>query len=57
MGETVTATFRLTERPGPGSCGEGTGELAQTAFEIEDGKIAEWRRVGDGTPQAEDIFF
>ena len=25
MGETVTATFRLTERPGPGTCGDGTG--------------------------------
>jgi hypothetical protein len=24
-----------------------------TRFEIEDGKIAEWRRVGEGEPQAE----
>ena len=39
------ATFRLTERPGPGSCGSGTGAEAQTAFEIEDGEIVEWRRV------------
>lgn len=53
MGETITATFRLTERPGPGSCGDGTGELAQTAFQIEDGEIAEWRRVGENTPKAE----
>ena len=52
-GETVTATFRLTERPGPGSCGDGTGELAQTAFEIDDGEIVEWRRVGEDTPPAE----
>ena len=42
------ATFRLTERPGPGSCGTGTGATAQTAFLIEDGEIVEWRRVGLG---------
>jgi limonene-1,2-epoxide hydrolase len=53
-GEIVTATFRLTERPGPGTCGAGTGELAQTAFEIADGEIVEWRRVGEATPQADD---
>ena len=53
MGDTVTATFRLTERPGPGMCGDGTGQLAQTAFEIEDGKIVEWRRVGEDAPAAE----
>jgi hypothetical protein len=47
-GEFTTATFRLTERPGPGVCGEGTGETAQTAFVIEDGKIVEWRRVAIG---------
>jgi hypothetical protein len=41
----VLATFRLTERPGPGSCGSGAGETAQTAFLIEDGEIVEWRRV------------
>ena len=39
------ATFRLTERPGPGSCGSGTDAEAQTAFGIEDGEIVEWRRV------------
>jgi hypothetical protein len=44
-GEFTTATFRLTERPGPGECGEGAGNEAQTAFVIEAGKIAEWRRV------------
>jgi hypothetical protein len=53
MGETVTATFRLTERPGPGNCGEGAGQLAQTAFEIAEGEIVEWRRVGESAPQAE----
>jgi hypothetical protein len=45
-GEFVLATFRLTERPGPGRCGSGAGNTAQTAFVIEDGRIVEWRRVG-----------
>jgi hypothetical protein len=44
-GEFTKATFRLIERPGRGSCGEGTGNLAITAFLIEDGKIVEWRRL------------
>ena len=44
-GEATIATFRLTERPGPGSCGEGTGGIALTAFVIADGEIVEWRRV------------
>ena len=50
-GEFTTATFRLTERPGPGICGPGTGQDAQTSFVIEDGKIAEWRRVALGGAQ------
>ena len=41
----TVATFELTERPGPGTCGSGTGAEAKTAFRIEDGKITEWRRV------------
>ena len=41
----TVATFELTERPGPGTCGSGTGATANTAFKIEDGKIVEWRRV------------
>lgn len=41
----VIATFRLTERPGEGRCGAGTGELARTAFLIADGEIVEWLRV------------
>lgn len=45
-GDFTTATFRLTERPGPGTCGEGTGGTAQTAFVIENERIVEWRRVG-----------
>jgi hypothetical protein len=51
-GRLTIATFRLTERPGPGTCGPGSGEDARTAFVIRDGEIAEWRRVpaggGDG---------
>ena len=44
-GRYVLATFELTERPGPGECGDGVGAEARTAFVIEDGKIAEWRRA------------
>jgi hypothetical protein len=51
-GEFTTATFRLTERPGPGSCGDGTGETAKTAFVIRDGLIVEWRRVGLAQPDS-----
>jgi hypothetical protein len=43
----IVATFELTERPGPGECGPGTGNTARTAFAIEDGLIVEWRRVPD----------
>jgi hypothetical protein len=45
QGEFTVATFELTERPGAGECGPGTGETARTAFVIEDGKIVEWRRA------------
>jgi len=48
QGQFTTATFRLTERPGAGSCGPGAGEVAKTSFVIRDGRIAEWRRVGTG---------
>ncbi|HYH47101.1 MAG TPA: hypothetical protein VEG34_15575 [Thermoanaerobaculia bacterium] len=50
QGELVVATFELTERPGPGSCGGGTGGTARTAFAIENGRITEWRRVADEDP-------
>jgi hypothetical protein len=46
-GEFTVATFELTERPGPGECGDGTGETAKTAFVIENGKIVEWHRADD----------
>jgi hypothetical protein len=51
-GDFIVATFRLTERPGPGLCGPGTGATAQTAFVIEDGEITQWRRVAAGGEQA-----
>jgi hypothetical protein len=45
-GKFVVAVFRLTERPGPGTCGDGVGHKAATAFVISTvGKITEWRRV------------
>ena len=44
-GEMTIATFKLTERPGPGSCGDGTGARAKTAFVVEDGLITVWQRV------------
>ena len=44
-GDFTTATFELSERPGPGSCGQGSGGTAETAFVISDGEITEWRRV------------
>jgi len=47
-GNFTTATFRLGERPGPGSCGPGSGSLARTSFVIRSGKIVQWRRVGAG---------
>jgi hypothetical protein len=41
----VIGTFRLTERPGRGTCGDGVGESAATAFLIRGGRIALWLRV------------
>jgi hypothetical protein len=41
------ATFRLTERPGPGECGSGTGQTARTAFRVRRGRITDWLRVQD----------
>ena len=51
-GEFITATFRLTTRPGVEVC-PGDGATAETSFVIEDGAIQEWRRVavpGPGAP-------
>ena len=46
-GRFTVATFELTERPGPGECGDGVGTEAKTAFVIEDGLITEWIRAAD----------
>ena len=51
-GDFTVATFRLTERPGPGVCGAGNGDEVKTAFVIEDDEIVEWRRVGVGGERA-----
>ena len=48
QGELTTATFELSERPG-GDCGEGAGGAASTSFDIEGGKIVQWRRIDDGS--------
>jgi len=46
----VIATFRLTERPGPGVCGSGVGQTARTAFKIRHGLIEDWLRVAGAPP-------
>jgi hypothetical protein len=43
----VVATFKLTERPGPGECGQGTDQLAATIFLIEKHHIVQWLRAAD----------
>jgi len=48
----VIATFVLTERPGPGTCGAGPDATARTAFRVRDGLIVDWLRVQD-LPAAE----
>jgi hypothetical protein len=50
QGRYTVAVFRLTERPGPGRCGSGTGDSARTAFIVRGGKIRQWRRLAE--PQA-----
>ena len=49
-GRFTVATFVLTERPGVGRCGSGTGEKAATAFLFRGGKISEWRRIAVPPP-------
>jgi hypothetical protein len=48
QGSFVVATFRLTERTGPGArpC-TGVGNLAATSFLIQDEHIVQWRRQPD----------
>jgi hypothetical protein len=43
----AVAEFQLTERPGPGSCGTGTGGFAYTAFKIRHRHIVQWIRLPD----------
>ena len=43
----VVATFKLTERPGRGSCGDGVDQLAATVFLIENHHIVQWLRAAD----------
>lgn len=52
-GDFTTATFELADRPG-GDCGSGAGGTASTSFQIEDGKIVEWRRIDDAAPAGDD---
>ena len=49
-GRFIVATFRLTERPGPGRCGTGVGGEASTAFAIRNRRIVQWRRVVEPAP-------
>ena len=49
----VVATFRLSERPGPGRCGSGVGEAARTAFLLREGKIVQWLRAADPPPASQ----
>jgi hypothetical protein len=51
-GRYTEAVFRLTERPGSGRCGSGTGQTARTAFVVRNGKIREWRRLRDAPARA-----
>jgi hypothetical protein len=41
----VVATFKLTERPGPGSCGHDTDQLAAVIFLVEKRHIVQWLRA------------
>jgi hypothetical protein len=51
-GAYLVARFRLTERPGPGTCGAGVGNEASTAFLIRRRHIVQWRRVVEPAPEA-----
>jgi hypothetical protein len=45
QGSFVIATFKLTERPGAGTCGSGVDHLAATAFLIQGRRIVQWLRA------------
>jgi hypothetical protein len=46
----VVGIFRLTERPGAGECGTGTGDTAAVAFLIRKRHITQWVRVDPDAP-------
>lgn len=50
VGVYTVGVFRLTERPGAGSCGSGTGEVAAVAFVVHANRITQWRRLA-GVPR------
>lgn len=41
----ILTTVELTERPGEGRCGTGTGNTARVAIRVRNGKITDWRRA------------
>jgi len=43
--------FRLTERPGQGVCGSGSGNEAAVAFIVAHGRITQWRRLTQVLPK------
>jgi hypothetical protein len=49
----VVATFRLTERPGRGQCGDGTDQLAAVVFLVENHHIVQWLRAADPAQPAD----
>jgi hypothetical protein len=50
LGIYTVGVFRLTERPGPGTCGTGTGQEAAVAFLVHAGHIVHWRRLAEVPP-------
>jgi hypothetical protein len=48
----TVAVFRLTERPGEGECGTGTGREAAVAFIVAHRRITQWRRLNEVPPPA-----
>ena len=46
-GNYALGTFVLTERPGKGRCGTGTGHRARVAFLVRGGRIIQWIRAPD----------
>ena len=50
MGVYTIGVFRLTERPGDGACGSGSGNVAAVAFIVAHGRITQWRRLVEVPP-------